>query len=61
MKSYLLQEDKKRAIVENHGEEKYRDMLNSLDNPHKIALTQQIVLPNFLNEAINTLQEASYD
>ncbi|MFA4867653.1 MAG: GMP synthase [Pedobacter sp.] len=61
MKSYLLQEDKKRAIVENHGEEKYHDMLNSLDNPNRIALTQQIVLPNFLNEAINTLQEASYD
>lgn len=61
MKSYLLQEDKKRTIVENHGEEKYHDMLNSLDNPNRIALTQQIVLPNFLNEAINTLQEASYD
>lgn len=61
MKSYLLQEDKKRAIIESHGEEKYHDMLNSLDNPNRIALTQQIVLPNFLNEAINTLQEASYD
>jgi GMP synthase-like glutamine amidotransferase len=61
MKSYLLQEDKMRAIIESHGEEKYHDMLNSLDNPNRIALTQQVVLPNFLNEAINTLQEASYD
>lgn len=60
MKLYLAQEDKKKAIVDNHGEEKYNDMLHSLDNPSRIALTQHIVLPNFLNEAINTLQEA-YD
>lgn len=61
MKLHLLQEDKKAAITKNHGEEKYNDMLNSLDDPKRIALTQHIVLPNFLNEAINTLQEASYD
>ncbi len=61
MKLYLSQEDKKIAIVDNHGKEKYQDMLLSLDNPNRIALTQQIILPNFLNEAINTLQEASYD
>lgn len=61
MKLYLLQEDKKTAIIKNYGEEKYNDMLYSLDDPKRIALTQRIVLPNFLNEAINTLQEASYD
>lgn len=61
MKLYLSQEDKKKAIVDNHGEEKYQDMLLSLNNSNRIALTQQIILPNFLNEAINTLQEASYD
>lgn len=61
MKLYLLQEDKKEAIIKNHGEEKYNNMLNSLDDPKRIALTRLIVLPNFLNEAINTLQEASYD
>ncbi|SMC73897.1 type 1 glutamine amidotransferase [Pedobacter africanus] len=58
MKTYLLQEDKKKVIIKNHGEQKYYDMLNSLDDPMRIALTQRIVLPNFLNEAINTLQEA---
>lgn len=58
MKMYLLRDDKKSAIVGNHGEHKYNDMLLSLDNPNKIALTQSIILPNFLNEAINALQEA---
>lgn len=57
MKRYLLQEDKKNDIIKNHGLEKYNDMLNSLDDPSRIALTQHVVLPNFLNEAINSLQE----
>lgn len=58
MKSYLLEDNKKEAIIAQHGEEKYTDMLHSLDDPARIALTQRIVLPNFLNEAINALQEA---
>lgn len=58
MKMYLLQEEKKTAITDNHGEEKYHDMLNSLEDPNRITLTQSIILPNFLTQAINTLQEA---
>ena len=58
MKMYLLQEEKKKAIIANHGEQKYHDMLASLDDPQRIKLTQQVILPNFLNQAINALQEA---
>jgi GMP synthase-like glutamine amidotransferase len=59
MKMYLLREDKKKVIIDNHGEEKYFDMLDSLDHPERISLTQSVILPNFLDEAIaNTLQEA---
>lgn len=58
MKMYLLQEDKKTAIIKNHGEDKYSDMLDSLDDPNRITLTQSIILPNFLTEAINALQKA---
>jgi len=57
MKMYLLQDEKKKAIVANHGEQKYDDMLSSLDDPQRIRLTQQVILPNFLNQAINALQE----
>lgn len=56
MKMYLLQEDKKSAIIKNHGEEKYFDMLDSLEDPNRITLTQSVILPNFLTEAIHTLQ-----
>lgn len=57
MKMYLLQEEKKIAIIKDHGEEKYLDMLNSLDDLGRITLTQSVVLPNFLTQAIHTLQE----
>jgi len=33
------------------------DMLNSLDDPARIVLTQSVILPNFLNKAIGKLQE----
>lgn len=56
MKMYLLQEEKKTAIIDNHGIEKYEDMLHSLDDPARITLTQSIILPNFLNEAIQTIR-----
>lgn len=58
MKMYLLQDEKKKAIVDLHGEEKYLDMLNSLDDPDRIVLTQSVILPNFLSKAIGNLQEA---
>lgn len=56
MKMYLLLEEKKAAIIKNHGEDKYLDMLNSLDDPNRITLTQSVILPNFLTEAISALQ-----
>lgn len=58
MKMYLLQEDKKHAVIASHGERKYLDMLASLDDPGKLLLTQSQVLPNFLNQALNAFQEA---
>lgn len=58
MKMYLLQDEKKKAIVDLHGKQKYLDMLNSLDDPARIVLTQSVILPNFLKKAIGNLQEA---
>lgn len=58
MKIHLLTDEKKTSIIETHGEAKYLDMLNSLDNPDRIRLTQSVILPNFLHNAIGKLQEA---
>lgn len=57
IKMYLLQEEKKEAIIGMHGEQKYLDMLNSLDDPARIVLTQSVILPNFLYKAVGKLQE----
>lgn len=57
MKMYLLRDDKKEAIIANHGVEKYQDMLSSLDDANKLELTQSTILPNFITEALNALKE----
>jgi len=55
IKLYLLEQEKKDMIIAMHGEEKYKTMLQQLDDPNKIILTQSQILPNFLNEAIRNL------
>ena len=52
MRGYLLNEERRTAIIATHGEQKYEDMLRSLEDPQRILLTQRSVLPNFLTEAI---------
>lgn len=52
MRLYLLDAKKKNAIIHLLGEEKYDDMLKNLDDPNGITLTQSLILPNFLNEAV---------
>ncbi len=52
MHLYLLQEDKKSIVIENHGAEKWQSMVDQVQDPEKIMLTYQTILPNFLNQAI---------
>jgi GMP synthase-like glutamine amidotransferase len=55
MSMYLQREDKKAGVIENHGAEKWKSMLEQLQDPEKIMWTNQKVLPNFLNLAIGEL------
>jgi GMP synthase-like glutamine amidotransferase len=55
MAMYLDREDKKKMIIENYGEEKWRSMLAHLNDPDKILWTYSQVLPNFLNQAVEQL------
>ena len=52
MRMYLQREDKKKTVIENHGEEKWSAMIEHLNDPDKIMWTYTHVLPNFLNEAV---------
>ena len=51
MHKYLLRDDKKKIVVEKHGEKKYFEMLAFLNDPEKIKLTYATIVPNFLNAA----------
>ncbi|MGE5518761.1 MAG: type 1 glutamine amidotransferase [Candidatus Dadabacteria bacterium] len=57
MSMYLQQEQKKQTVIENHGEEKWKNMLDQLNDPEKIMCTHALVIPNFLREASLQLQQ----
>lgn len=52
MLRYFLREDKKKSIVANHGEDKYNDMIEHLNDPEKILMTESVILPSFLKNAM---------
>jgi GMP synthase-like glutamine amidotransferase len=57
MSMYLQTEEKKKTVIEEHGAEKWQNMLEHLNDPDKIMWTYSHILPNFLNLAINQFQE----
>ena len=58
MTMYLQRDDKKETVIANHGEEKWKSMLEHLSDPDKILWTYSCILPNFLNQAIGITVEA---
>ncbi len=55
MSLYLQTDEKKKTVIENHGEEKWRSMIQHLNDPDKIMSTYAHVLPNFLNTALDRI------
>jgi GMP synthase-like glutamine amidotransferase len=51
MMRYFKQEDKMIAVISEYGSEKYEEMIERLDDPDKIMLTESIIIPSFLNFA----------
>jgi hypothetical protein len=58
MSMYLQREDKKKMVIENYGHAKWESMINQLNDPDKILMTHDTVLPNFLNIAVGELVES---
>jgi homoserine O-succinyltransferase len=48
MYRYLIRDDKKKLVVDKHGEKKYHQMLSMINEPDKIKLTYKTILPAFL-------------
>lgn len=58
MLRYYLREDKRNWVIETHGEAKYFEMIDRLDDPDKIMLTEAVIIPSFLHHAADKLQGA---
>lgn len=52
MTMYLQRQDKKNMVIENYGIEKWKSMIEQLNDPDKIRWTYAHVIPNFLTEAL---------
>jgi homoserine O-succinyltransferase/O-acetyltransferase len=56
MSMYLQTDEKKKNVIENFGEEKWRSMIEHLNDPDKIMWTYAHIIPNFLSIAADHLQ-----
>lgn len=56
MTLHLLTPEKKQTVIDNYGEEKWRSMIDHLNDPDKILYTYARVLPNFLQHALHKMQ-----
>jgi GMP synthase-like glutamine amidotransferase len=52
MRMYLLREDKKELVIGKYGEKKYWEMLDHLNDPDKIMMTHNAIIPRFLMTAL---------
>jgi GMP synthase-like glutamine amidotransferase len=52
---YFFEEERRNAIVEEHGEARYNRMIRDLANPQKIQRTFDTLIPGFLDNAIEAL------
>ncbi len=55
MTVHLHTEERKETVIKNYGEEKWKIMIEHLNDPDKILWTYSHVIPNFLNIATEEL------
>jgi homoserine O-succinyltransferase/O-acetyltransferase len=52
MSMYLRRADRKQTVIAEYGEEKWKSMIDQLEDPDKIRWTYSHVIPNFLSYAL---------
>ncbi len=53
--AYFMEEERKKAIVDEHGETRYNRMIKDLANPMKVQRTFDTIIPNFIENAVEQL------
>lgn len=56
MSLHLQTEEKRNTVIENYGIEKWKSMIEHLNDPDKILFTYSHILPTFLANSINRMQ-----
>ena len=54
---HFLDPERRKAVIEEHSEEKYLEMIEGLNDSNKIRRTHEIVLPLFLHRSIAALEK----
>ena len=57
MMRYFKQEEKMLAVIKEYGADKYEEMIDRLDDPDKIMLTESVIIPTFLRNAAEHILE----
>lgn len=57
--TYLVQEDRKKTFIEIHGQQKWESMLDHLNDPDKVSLTNSRILPNFIHQSIELINSTN--
>ncbi|TDN37980.1 GMP synthase [Hymenobacter sp. UV11] len=57
MLRYMLTEERKQQVITTYGEDKYHEMVRLLADPTTIELTESIIVPTFLRQAVAALRE----
>jgi homoserine O-succinyltransferase len=61
MLKHFQQEEKRETVIKNHGEAKLFSMIEQLDDPSKIMLTNHNLIPNFLDLAYSHLGVEAFE
>jgi len=55
MKIHFLKSENRDKVINNLGEEKFRSMIEKLEDPDKIELTHRSIIPSFIEHSIESL------
>ncbi len=56
MLRYFQLPEKRNQVIKLHGEKKYKDMINQLDDADKIMKTNSTIIPKFLKQAKESIE-----
>lgn len=60
MLQHFTDPERRKKIIAHHSEEKYLNMIEHLNDPDKINLTNKLILPLFLRRALHAVHQARY-